>query len=203
MKASILFVLSLMVPMSMMADNKVSSPDGKLAVTIHTDGGSAFYRIDYDGHQMLSPSSLGFVADIGDFTQGLREVSVKTGQVNRSYQMAQAKASEIDYHANQIDITYENTEGRRMNVEFLVSNHDVAYRYTIPRQKNDNPKCAVIYRETSAFNFPEVTTTFLCPQIGPMTGWERTKPSYEEEYTADVPMTMWSSSVIVTHSFAT
>ena len=35
---------------------------------------------------------------------------------------------------------------------------------------------------------PEQTTTFICPQIDPMKGWERTKPSYEEEYKADAPM---------------
>ena len=46
-----------------------------------------------------------------------------------------------------------------------------------------------LQRGVSSFNFPEGTSTFLCPQITPMAGWERTKPSYEEEYTADAPMT--------------
>ena len=57
------------------------------------------------------------------------------------------------------------------------------------RPKKNNPKSVIIYNEVSGFNFPEQTTTFLCPQIGPMTGWERTKPSYEEEYTPNAPMT--------------
>ena len=36
--------------------------------------------------------------------------------------------------------------------------------------------------------FSDTGTTFLCPQTGPMAGWKRTKPSYEEDYTADAPM---------------
>ena len=189
MKKTILFVLFFLAPIMVVeADQTVVSPDGKLKVTIQTTDGRAFYRVDYDGHEMVGNSSLGFVADIGDFSKGLREVSAKMGQIDKKYKMAQTKASSIDYHANKIDIAFENAKGGRMNVEFWVSDNDVAFRYTIPRQKDDNPKCAVIYREVSAFHFPDVTTTFLCPQIGPMTGWERTKPSYEEEYTADVPM---------------
>ena len=31
-------------------------------------------------------------------------------------------------------------------------------------------------------------TTFLSPQSDSMTGWKRTTPSYEEEYTPDAPM---------------
>ena len=75
-----------------------------------------------------------------------------------------------------------------MKVVFQITNNSVAYCYEIPRP-GENPKCAVIRREVSSFNFPEGTSTFLCPQIGPMTGWERTKPSYEEDYKADAPMT--------------
>ena len=75
-----------------------------------------------------------------------------------------------------------------MTLHLHVSNNDVAYKYEMIRPKKNNPKSVIIYNEVSGFNFPEQTTTFLCPQIGPMTGWERTKPSYEEEYIPDAPM---------------
>ncbi|MBR6979416.1 MAG: glycoside hydrolase family 97 catalytic domain-containing protein [Prevotella sp.] len=167
----------------------VTSPEGNLKVNINVDKGKASYEVWLDGRQLVTPSALGFVADIGDFTQGLKLNGTRTAKVDKTYTMAQAKASHIHYVANQLDLDFINAEGGRMTVTFLVSANDVAYRYAIPRQKNDNPKCAVILREESAFNFPSQTTTFLCPQIGPFEGWERTKPSYEEEYTADAPMT--------------
>lgn len=45
-----------------------------------------------------------------------------------------------------------------------------------------------VNEEKTGFRFPEQTTTFLCPQSDAMIGWKRTKPSYEEEYKADAPM---------------
>ena len=50
----------------------------------------------------------------------------------------------------------------------------------------------VIEKETTGFDFPSFTTTFLCPQSDAMIGWKRTKPSYEEEYKADAPMNVRS-----------
>ena len=173
-------------------DHVVTSPDGKLVVTVNVDNGQPTYSVDYDGANMLTPSALGFVADIGDFTKGLNVIATRTDEVTKHYTMAQSKKSSIDYHANLLDIDFTNADGLKMTLTFQVSNNDVAFRYAIPRQKNDNPKCAVIYREASAFNFPETAKTFLCPQIGPMTGWERTKPSYEEDYDAEMPLNVKS-----------
>ena len=55
-----------------------------------------------------------------------------------------------------------------MTITFCVSNNDGLTAYTLGRSAKDNPKCAVVYSEASAFNFPSQTTTFLCPQITPM-----------------------------------
>lgn len=167
----------------------VVSPDGKLKVAVGVDAGRLSYAVEYDGRTMVQKSALGFVADIGDFTQGLKFEAARESKVDKNYTLAQAKTSKVHFEANQLDIDCTNADGRRMTVTFVVADNDVAFRYSIPRQKDNNPKCAVIYREASAFRFPDATTTFLCPQIGPFTGWERTKPSYEEEYKADMPMT--------------
>ena len=42
--------------------------------------------------------------------------------------------------------------------------------------------------ETTGFNFPSITTTFLSPMMAPMTGFARTAPSYESGYEADGPL---------------
>ena len=64
--------------------------------------------------------------------------------------------------------------------------NDVAFRYTLPRQ--DGKGSVTVTAEETGFRFPQQTTTFLCPQSDAMIGWKRTKPSYEEEYKADAPM---------------
>ena len=171
----------------------VKSPDGKLAVNVSCEGGKASYTVDYEGKRMLSPSALGLVANYGDFSQKLSMGALKGGKVRHlSYNMSRIKKSHIRKDAVEATIGFLNEKKDSMTLHLHVSNNDIAYKYEMSRPKKDNPKAVIIYNELSGFNFPEKTTTFLCPQITPMTGWERTKPSYEEEYTPDAPMNVKS-----------
>mgnify|MGYP002625548302 CR=1 FL=1 len=110
--------------------------------------------------------------------------------VNEPYTMRGTKASSAHYMANKAVIDWKNKDGIQFSIVFQVSNHDVAFRYEIPRQKfqGKDYKRVRILSELSSFNFPDGTTTFISPQIGPERGWEQTKPSYEEGYSADAPM---------------
>ena len=185
----IAFALLLTLTGAWANDKTITSPDGKLTVNVKDSAGLLTYTANYDGQQILKPSRLGFKSSFGDLTNGLSIKDSRDYKVDKSYDMTRTKKAHVDFHANAADINIENTSGNRMTVTFVVANNDVAYRYSIPRQKNDDPKAATIFSEASSFNFPDsVTTTFLCPQITPMSGWERSKPSYEEEYTADAPM---------------
>ena len=171
----------------------VKSPDGKLAVNVSCEGGKASYTVDYEGKRMLSPSALGLVANYGDFSQKLSMGALKGGEVRHlSYNMSRIKKSHIRKDAVEATIGFLNEKKDSMTLHLHVSNNDIAYKYEMIRPKKDNPKSVIIYNEVSGFNFPEKTTTFLCPQITPMTGWERTKPSYEEEYTPDAQMNVKS-----------
>ena len=64
----------------------------------------------------------------------------------------------------------------------------MGFKYTLLRHEDNNPKTAVILNEISSFKFPEGTTTFISPQSDAMIGFERSKPSYEEVYSADAIM---------------
>ena len=182
--------VALLLPLAVMArEVSVTSPNGKLVVTVCDDSQQATYAVTLDGQQMVLPSALGFKADFGDFTQKLTITGSKTAHADRTYEMRQVKQSKMHYVAEQLTVDFENAKGQKMSAEFSVSDNDVAFRYHIPRQKNDNPKCAVIESESTAFRLPDGTTTFITPQSGPMVGWERTKPSYEEGYSIDGAMT--------------
>ena len=170
-------------------ETAIASPNGNLVVTVSDQGGQPTYAVSLDGQQMMQPSPLGFRADFGDFVQGLRIVDTRAERIDRTYEMRQVKQSQMHFVAMQVSVDFENSAKQRMTVQFAVSDNDVAFRYLIPRQKNDNPKAAVIFCEATGFRLPDGTTTFLTPQSTAMIGWERTKPSYEEEYKADAPMT--------------
>ena len=169
-------------------DVKIASPDGKVNVTVTDQGGIPTYMITYDGRVMLKPSRLGLKASIGDFTAGITIKGQKQSRIDQNYEMTRIKTSQVHYVATEAVIAMQNAQGWPLTVTFRVSNHDVAFRYMLHRGPNDTPRCALVYSEASAFNFPQHTTTFICPQSKPMDGWERTKPSYEEEYKADAAM---------------
>ena len=189
LQTTLLLGMAALMPCRMMArEASVTSPNGSLTVTVNDDGGKAAYAVSLNGQQMLLPSALGFKADFGDFTEGLRIISTKAEQVDKCYEMRQVKQSHMHYQATMLTVNFENARQQKMSMEFSVSDNDVAFRYLIPRQKNDNPKSAVILSEATSFRLPQGTTTFLTPQSDPMIGWERTKPSYEEVYKADAPM---------------
>ncbi len=166
----------------------VTSPNGKLTVNVTCEAGKASYTVNYDGKQMLAPSALGLIANYGNFSEGLTMGTYKGEAKHLAYDMTRIKKSHVEKDVYEATIGFLNAQKDSMTLRLHVSDNDVAYRYEMIRPKKDNPKAVIIYNEVSGFNFPEQTTTFLCPQITPMTGWERTKPSYEEEYTSDAPM---------------
>ena len=168
----------------------VQSPDGNLVVTISDAGGRLYYSVALDGQQVLQPSALGLKTSLGDLSKDLKVLTSHLSPLTSSYEMRGTKASSATYKANTLTLDVQNKDGRKFSVLFQVSDNDIAFRYLIPRQTVDKKeyKRARILSELSSFNFPDGTTTFISPQIGPESGWEQTKPSYEEGYSADAPM---------------
>ena len=171
-------------------DVRVSSPNGSLVVTVSDAEGKLSYTATLDGKQMLAPSALGLQTSLGDLTKELSIINSQLSTVANSYSMRGTKASKVDYQANALTINLQNKDGVKFSILFQVSDNDIAYRYQMPRQtiRRREYKRVRILSEVSGFNFPEGTTTFISPQIGPETGWEQTKPSYEEGYSNDAPM---------------
>ena len=163
------------------APKTVTSPDGKLTVTISDD---ARYSVSLDGKDIVLPSALGFRSNRGDFMNA-KVTEAESSAIHDSYTLDRIKKGRITYDANVLICTLENEAGDAVKVEFCVSDNDVAFRYVV-----DNPRWASIriFEEATSFVFPEITTTFLTPQSDAMIGWQRTKPSYEEFYAIDKPM---------------
>ena len=163
---------------------KVTSPSGNLEVVVSDEGGKPTYQVSLDGKQMVTKSYLGLNTSIGDLTSGLKIVANQTEAVEKHYDMRTIKTSHIDYKANKLVLTLQNEQKLQMTITFMVSDNDVAFRYGIAKAPR-NMQRTLIYGEATSFNFPDGTTTFITPQIGPKTGWANTKPSYEEGYSVD------------------
>ncbi len=182
-----LAALALMCAMGMQAQkHTVSSPDQQLVVDVELTGGKATYSVKYAGKEMIEASPLGLRANIGDYSQGLSFVEEKTAVIDRHYTLDRSKQSQVDYKANALTLTLQNSRKQKMDVEFRVSDNDIAFRYMVYHPEETGS--LRVMEETTGFDFPAQTTTFLCPQSDAMIGWKRTKPSYEEEYKLDAPM---------------
>ena len=166
---------------------KVTSPDGRLIVNLEDKGGIVTYAVNYNGQEVIKPSQLGFISDVGDFSKGLTFKKSKTHEVNDRYNIRNIKARNVEYHANELNATYADNKNREVTVTFRVSDNNIAFRYSMPQW--GETASILIKEEATSFALPDGTTSFLCPQSSPMVGWMRTKPSYEEEYKPDAPLT--------------
>lgn len=189
----LLIGLSLVIcyfPVSNATTHTIASPDGKVIVTVSDDGGSAKYQVNLGDKIFIRESPLGLKLNFDDLTKGLTMKSCDMGKFEDDYFLKTTKQSHITVNATEAVCHFEKDGRRAMDIIFRVTNHDIAYRYKIfPKKVRGGETLAgVVESEVSGFVLPEGTTTFLCPQMMPMTGFARTAPSYETAYSLDDEM---------------
>ncbi|MBR2102639.1 MAG: glycoside hydrolase family 97 protein [Prevotella sp.] len=168
------------------AQQRLASPDGRLAVNLYCDDGTPAYDVTLDGATCLERSPLGVRMNFGDLTQGLTLKGCDVGTVKDQYTLNTSKQRNISYEATEGVCHFEKDGRPVLDVIFRVGNRDVAFRYRILARRQT--LAGVVEGEASAFTMPEGTTTFLCPQSKPMGGFARTSPSYETSYDLDKPV---------------
>lgn len=163
------------------------SPDKNIKLEVSVINGSAYYNLFYQNEEFLNKSPLGLVSSVGDFTKGLKLAGSTSGKIQDSYKLNRSKVSQVNYKANEIKCIFTNTANDTLNVIFRITNTDAAFSYLLPKSKKNAGDCT-IEKEITGFKLPVETTTFITPQAPPSSGWEKTKPSYEEEYTREEPV---------------
>lgn len=182
----LLQIAMFLLPVS--ALNAQTSPDGKLQVNVTCADGKPVYTVTYNGKPCMKTSPLGLNTNIGDFTKDLSLSNCSAVEpVRTDYTLYNIKRKNNHYEANQQIYTFSQNGKEVLKAIFQVSNSNVAFRYEILNSMKD-AKCAVVNDEATGFFMNDGTTTFFCPQMGEMTGFARTAPSYETHYTADETM---------------
>lgn len=182
----LLQIAMFLLPVS--AVNAQTSPDGKLQVNVTCADGKPVYTVTYNGKPCMKTSPLGLNTNIGDFTKDLSlSNSSAVEPVKTDYTLYNIKRKNNHYEANQQIYTFSQNGKEVLKAIFQVSNSNIAFRYEILNSMKE-AKCAVVNDEATGFFMNDGTTTFFCPQMGEMTGFARTAPSYETHYTADETM---------------
>ena len=166
---------------------EIVSPDEGLKVCVSDDGGKASYTVSLKGVTCIEKSPLGLVLNFADYTSGLKMAQGEEQKtVDVDYQLRNIKRSHVSHKASEMTIPFTKDGKPVFDLVMHVSDNDVAFKYLIHAQ--GNTQVAVVKEEKTGFTLPDGTTTFLCPQSGPMQGFARTSPSYETNYALDEAM---------------
>jgi len=171
------------------AQNKIvqRSPDQKLSLELEIKEGKPTCQISYNDKVFMDKSPLGLITSVGDFTQGLKLKSYQVKQIKERYNLSHSKVSSVNYNANELSCWLVNSKNDAIQIIFRITNRDVAFSYHLPKRKNGETD-ATIESEATGFQLPDGSTTFITPQAPAGSGWENTKPSYEEAYTIEEPI---------------
>ena len=188
MKAKLFFLFCLISLCASAGNYEVSSPNGKVKVTITTDEGVK-WSVDYDGRQVLLPSAIDIRLSQGRKTYGLGKVGkVARHTVNGSFKNPFYKKLNISDEYGQL-LMY-TTE--KFTIEVRAYDDGAAYRLI-----SSNKKPLTVTDETVEFCFSDDYQAFV-PYVNDNRGGERYCYSFESYYD-EVPLSkIYPDSLAIT-----
>ena len=115
----------------------MTSPDGRLEMTVYIDGqGTLFYALEYQEHDVILPSSLGFELSCGSFHDGFEVHRIDTLTFDEVWEPVWGEEDRIRNHYKEaaIDLVQTST-GRLMTVRFRLYDDGLGFRYEFPSQE--------------------------------------------------------------------
>lgn len=184
-KLVLFLILCIAIKTQAQQEANLASPDKSIVLHVSLSAsGEIQYGVQKSGLSVIEPSALGVLMKGHDFTRRMKLVTLLgPKQVLDSYQMQNAKKSNIHYQANQLTVSFVNDEKKQMDIIFRLSNDGVAFRYFFPWINGEEQ---AIQQEVTSFRFNKKATAWLQPMTAAKEGWNHTYPSYEEHYSQDV-----------------
>ena len=175
MKRNLLAIIFLFAFYVCNAANKkeVSSPDGKIKVTIEAKE-KLFYSVSYENKIVLLPSAISMILENGIDLSGKISFKKTTTRYNNSVIISPVpeKRKNIPDIYNELTIRFKQP----FSVIFRVYNDGVAYRFV-----SHFSDSIIIKNETASFNFP-TTHLFYYPEVVKRENTDIYHTSFEEPY---------------------
>ena len=188
MKTKILTLFCLL-SMPMAADNyEVSSPNGKLTVTVNTDK-AVRWSVSYDGKTVLLPSLIDIRLQQGNKLLGLGKAGkVARNSVSTSFQTPFYKKATVSDAYGQLLLS----TNQKMAIEVRAYDDGAAYRLI-----SQNAKATAVIDETAEFCFADDYQAFV-PYVNDNRGGERYCYSFESYYDEQRLSKMFRDSLAIT-----
>ena len=159
------------------AQEKLSSPDGRLELTFKIRGGTPIYELMRDGKQVIAESKMGFELEWrDDLAHAFVLKDVKYSTFDEVWQPVWGEESNIRNHYNEMLVTLEqpagaveSADGRSktmatvMQIRFRLYDDGLGFRYEFPMRYN------VVDNALVCFWFKEELTQFV--MTGDHTAW--------------------------------
>ena len=187
-KKTILSLCSLMAMSLSAADYEVSSPNGKVKVTVTAEE-AVKWSVDYDGKTVLLPSAIDIQVQQGGKTYGLGKIGkVAKMQVNDSFENAFYRKQTVSDCYGQL-LMFTN---QKMTIEVRAYDDGAAYRLI-----SGHTKPTLIKSETAEYRFEADCQTFI-PYVNDNRGGERYCYSFESYYDEQRLSAMFADSLAIT-----
>ena len=152
MKTIVMSLFCLMAMTASAGNYEVSSPNGKVKVTVNTDE-TVKWAVDYDGKQVLLPSEIDICLTQGKKQLGLGKVGkVARYSVSSSFETPFYKKAKVDDAYGQL-LLYTS---QKFTIEVRAYNDGAAYRLI-----SGNTKPLLITNETAEFRFADDYQAFV------------------------------------------
>ncbi|WP_265561665.1 glycoside hydrolase family 97 protein [Sphingomicrobium arenosum] len=174
------------LPSTALAEEVVTSPDGRLVLTVDVNGeGRPFYRVELDGAAVIADSRLGFLmADQDKLERRLGIVAAATGSHDETWEQPWGEKRFVRDAHNQLSVTFreDSEERREFGVTFRVFDDGVGFRYDFEHASLG--ETIRIADELTEFNFADDGTAWWIPAGE----WNRYEYLYEETPISGVSM---------------
>jgi alpha-glucosidase len=124
-------------PLWAQAPLRVTSPDGRTAVTLEIRDGRLAYSVARDGRAVLTPSRLGFeFRGAAPLRDGLRITGHAERSHDETWTQPWGEVARVRDHHNEMraDVAEVSAPGRRFTVVFRVFDDGLGFRYELPDQ---------------------------------------------------------------------
>ena len=133
----------------------VTSPDGRITVTLDADGeGIPYYSVERDGKMLIAKSNLGFnFTDDDPMRRNFAVRSDARASVNTQWEQPWGERQFVADTHNELSLTFAEKDDtpRELIVRMRVFNDGIGFRYEFPEQKHFTT--AKIAEELTEFNF--------------------------------------------------
>jgi alpha-glucosidase len=164
----------------------VASPNGRLSVSITTDGdGRPLYTVRRDGKELIAPSALGFLfTDAPKMQRNFKVESRATSSAESSWEQPWGEWKTIRDRHNELRVRLKESTalGRVMDVVFRVFDDGLGFRYELPEQPN--LKTARIADEMTEFALTEDGEAWWIPG----SEWNRDEYPWNRTPVSSIPL---------------